>query len=101
MKYLFGPVASRRLGRSLGVDLLPFKTCTLDCVFCECGGTTDCTARRAEYVPVEAVVAEVRAWLDAGGTADVITIAGSGEPTLHQRFGDVIRGIKAMTAIPV
>ena len=101
MNYLFGPVASRRLGRSLGVDLLPFKTCTLDCVFCECGGTTACTALRAEHVPVDAVMAEMRAWLDAGGTADMITLAGSGEPTLHTRFGDIIRAIKAATPIPV
>ena len=101
MNYLFGPVASRRLGRSLGVDLLPFKTCSLDCVFCECGGTTTCTMRRDEYVPVDAVMAELRAWLDAGGTADMITIAGSGEPTLHTRLGDIISAIKAATSIPV
>ena len=101
MNCLFGPVASRRLGRSLGVDLLPFKTCTLDCVFCECGGTTRCTAVRADFAPVEDVIAELRAWIASGGTADVITIAGSGEPTLHLGFGDVIRAVKAATPIPV
>lgn len=54
-KYLFGPVPSRRLGVSLGVDLVPYKTCSLDCVYCECGKTTHLTVNRKEYVPVENV----------------------------------------------
>lgn len=100
-KYLFGPVASRRLGRSLGVDLLPFKTCTLDCIYCECGRTTNLTLQRAAFVPVDAVLAELREWLQTGGTADFITLAGSGEPTLHPGLGDLIRGIRALTKIPI
>ena len=101
MTYVFGPVASRRLGRSLGVDLVPFKTCSFDCVFCECGGTTSHTVVRKEYVPAKAVSAEIEAWCGMGGSADYITIAGSGEPTLHSRFGDIIRAIKKVTQIPV
>ena len=61
-RYLFGPVFSRRLGRSLGVDLLPYKTCSLDCVYCECGATTDLSSTLAEFVPVEAVLAELDAY---------------------------------------
>ena len=100
-KHLFGPVASRRLGRSLGVDLLPFKTCTLDCVYCECGGTTRRTLQRREYVPAAEILAELRQWHAGGGAADVITIAGSGEPTLHTRFGEIIVAAKQIVAAPV
>jgi wyosine [tRNA(Phe)-imidazoG37] synthetase (radical SAM superfamily) len=101
MNHLFGPVASRRLGRSLGVDLLPFKTCTLDCVYCECGCTTNKTLDRAEYVPFDEIISEITEWYSEGGKADYITLAGSGEPTLHSRFGDIISTIKQITNIPV
>ncbi len=99
--YLFGPVPSRRFGRSLGVDLTPFKTCSLDCIFCQLGGTTCKTDRRREYVPADAVTAELETWLESGETADFITLAGSGEPTLHERFGEIIRFIRERTRIPV
>ncbi|OPZ31440.1 MAG: molybdenum cofactor biosynthesis protein A [Lentisphaerae bacterium ADurb.BinA184] len=100
-QYLFGPVPSRRLGRSLGVDLTPRKTCTLDCIYCQLGRTTALTTERREYVPVADVVAEFADWLQSGGTADYITLAGSGEPTLHSRFGEVIERIRERTRIPV
>ncbi len=99
-RYLFGPVPSRRLGRSLGVDLVPVKTCTFNCPFCEVGFTTAHTVDRREYVPVDAVLAEVDDWLASGGTADIITVAGSGEPTLHSRFGDILDGIGDRCDIP-
>ena len=99
-RYLFGPVPSRRLGRSLGVDLTPFKTCTLDCVFCQLGRTTVKTVERREYVPTAAVNTEIAEWLEAGGIADHITLAGSGEPTLHAGFGDVLQSIRSRTDIP-
>ncbi|NCC53580.1 MAG: radical SAM protein, partial [Spartobacteria bacterium] len=98
--YLFGPVPSRRFGRSLGVDLLPFKTCTLDCLFCECGHTTAHTTLRKEYVPTQDVLHELDLWLINDGKADVITLAGSGEPTLHTGFGDVLAFLKETTSIP-
>jgi len=101
MNHLFGPVASRRLGRSLGVDLLPFKTCTLDCIYCECGPTTAKTIKREEYVPYDEIVLEIEEWHSKGGKADYITLAGSGEPTLNIRFGDIISEIKRITNIPV
>lgn len=93
-RYLFGPLYSRRLGRSLGVDLVPAKTCTADCSYCEVGLTTCRTLERQEYVPVTEVIAELRRWLQGGGSADVLALSGSGEPTLHQRFGDVLRAAR-------
>jgi len=73
-RYLFGPVPSRRFGRSLGVDLTPFKTCCHDCVFCQLGRTTNKTIRRKEYVPTGAVLAEIERWLSSDGHADYITL---------------------------
>ncbi|MFH1969337.1 MAG: radical SAM protein, partial [Verrucomicrobiota bacterium] len=94
-KYLFGPVPSRRFGLSLGVDLLPRKTCTLDCIFCEVGPTTHRTLTRKEYVPTEAVLKELADWFALNLKADFITVTGSGEPTLHTRFGEVLAAIRA------
>jgi len=96
---VYGPVPSRRLGRSLGVDLVPFKTCTFDCVYCQLGRTTDLRVRRQAWVDPKDVLRRVRERLVA--EPDIITIAGSGEPTLHEGLGEVVRGIKAMTDIPV
>jgi len=100
-QHLFGPVPSRRLGWSLGVDLTPFKTCTLDCVFCQLGRTTVKTTERREYVPTQSVKREIDDWLKTDGKADFITLAGSGEPTLHTRFAEIIDFIHARSAIPV
>ena len=99
-KYLFGPVPSRRFGRSLGVDLTPYKTCSLDCVFCQLGRTTRKTLDREAYFSVDAVIAELDEWLKTDGRADYITLSGSGEPTLHSRFGEVIRFIRKNSKIP-
>jgi len=100
-KYVFGPAMSRRLGRSLGVDLVPFKTCTYNCIYCQLGATTCRTVERREYVPLDELVDEVRRKLAAGVEADYITLAGSGEPTLYSRLGELIDAIKAMASIPV
>lgn len=94
MKYLFGPVNSRRLGISLGVDLVPYKTCSLNCVYCECGDTTDLASAPAEYVPTDGVIAELDAYLASSPRLDVITFSGSGEPTLHSGIGRIIGHIK-------
>lgn len=99
--YLFGPVPSRRLGRSLGIDVTPLKTCSFDCVFCQCGCTDRLTTERDEFVPFEDVCDEIDRWLAEDGEADVITFAGSGEPTLYSRLGELITHIKGKTAIPV
>ncbi len=97
--YIFGPVPSRRLGRSLGVDLVAFKTCSYDCIYCQLAKTTCKTLSRAEWVPLQDVLQQLKAKL-AGG-ADYITLAGSGEPTLYSRIGELIDGIKEMTDIPI
>ncbi|TKJ36392.1 MAG: radical SAM protein [Planctomycetes bacterium B3_Pla] len=100
-KYLYGPVPSRRLGLSYGVDIVPLKICTLDCVYCQLGRSIRKTVERKEYVPVEPVLAELSEALTDGSEADFITIAGSGEPTLNSRLGELIDGIKHLTDIPV
>lgn len=94
-RYLFGPVPSRRLGRSLGVDLNPLKVCTENCIFCQIGRTTELTAARREWVPTADVLAEFDRWQAAGGTADFITLSGSGEPTMHTGFGEVLAHVRA------
>jgi len=100
-RYIFGPVPSRRLGRSLGVDIVPFKVCSLDCLYCQLGSSGPKITERAEYAPIEEVLAELRKTLDAGVLADYITISGSGEPTLHSRLGELIDRIKKITSTPV
>jgi wyosine [tRNA(Phe)-imidazoG37] synthetase (radical SAM superfamily) len=97
--HIFGPVPSRRLGRSLGVDLVPFKTCTYDCIYCQLGHTTCKTLERKEWVPMDAVLEELKQKL--ASRPDYITLSGSGEPTLYSRLGDIIEHIQAMTAVPV
>jgi wyosine [tRNA(Phe)-imidazoG37] synthetase (radical SAM superfamily) len=99
--FVFGPVPSRRLGISLGVDVIPPKTCTLDCIYCEAGRTRRTTIRRCAYVPAAEVVRQVGAALRKGGRVDWITFSGCGEPTLHSGLGEMIRAVKRMTRIPV
>ncbi|NYT05840.1 MAG: radical SAM protein [Methanomicrobiales archaeon] len=94
-RYLFGPVPSRRLGVSLGIDLVPLKVCSFNCIFCECGRTTDLTVERREYVPTAAVIRELDDYLRGGPHLDYITFSGSGEPTLHAGIGAVISHIRA------
>jgi len=93
-QFLFGPVPSRRLGRSLGVDLVTFKTCSYNCIYCQLGPTTNLTLERRAYVPAEKVLAELRQWADDGGVADYITLSGSGEPTLSSELAAVIKGAR-------
>ena len=100
-RHIFGPVLSRRLGKSLGVDIMPFKTCTYDCVYCEQGRTTNHTARREKYVPTAAVLAELTEVLSSHPAPDYITLSGAGEPTLHTRLGDIVQEVKKMTKVPV
>ncbi len=99
--FTYGPVPSRRLGMSLGVDIVPPKICTLDCVYCQIGRTTRSSVAREDFVDIEAVLAEIQGKLDAGLKADFITLGGSGEPTLNSRLGDMIDGIHRLTDIPV
>ena len=100
-KYVYGPVPSRRLGRSLGVDIVPEKVCTQNCIYCQLGSTTKKTIERREYAPVEPIISEVREILSRQVEADYITIAGSGEPTLNSKLGEIIEKIKNISNIPV
>ena len=100
-RFVYGPVASRRLGFSLGVDIIPFKTCTLDCVYCQLGSTGKTTVRRGSWFPPDEILAQVKEALDSGQRIDVITFSGSGEPTLSRDIGRLVRAIKKMTRIPV
>lgn len=96
MKYahLFGPVASRRLGISLGVDLVVHKVCSLDCVYCECGKTTDLTLERRAWVPFHRVQEELDHYWANNDDPDYITFSGAGEPCLNIHLGRVIDYIK-------
>ena len=100
-KYIFGPVPSRRLGMSLGVDVIPKKICTLDCIYCEVGKTTKKVTARKEYVPGARVVEEIREALHRTSRIDWITFSGSGEPTLNSELGEMLREVKSSTPIPV
>lgn len=98
---VYGPVPSRRLGASLGVDLVPFKVCPYDCAYCQLGPTRRLTCEREAFVPPGQLVEEVRQALLQGPLPDVITLAGSGEPTLYAPLGELILALKALTGIPV
>jgi wyosine [tRNA(Phe)-imidazoG37] synthetase (radical SAM superfamily) len=93
-KHIFGPVPSRRLKMSLGVDLVPHKVCNLNCVYCECGKTTDMIMERKEYVPTEEVLKELDHFLQNNLPPDYITFSGSGEPLLHSGAGKIINYVK-------
>ena len=97
--YIFGPVPSRRLGRSLGVDVVPHKTCTYDCVYCQLGRTTNKTVERKAWVSHDDIIAELKEQLCH--KPDYITLSGSGEPTLLRCIGDLIEQIRLLTQIPI
>lgn len=102
MSRIFGPVPSRRLGRSLGIDVIPHKTCTFDCVYCECGPTTSKIHDRQEFYPLEDLVSELDKRLsDIPDMPDVITLSGAGEPTLYSKLGELIHEAKKLSGCPV
>lgn len=98
-EHIFGPVPSRRLGRSLGIDLIPYKTCTYDCVYCQVGQTTQKTVTRKSWIDIDEIIEELKEKLSA--RPDFITLSGSGEPTLCSDCGRLIKKIKEITNIPV
>lgn len=103
MGYIYGPVASRRLGLSLGIDPIPIKTCNWNCVYCQLGRTKRLIRERRRYAPTDAILRELEEELEKerDGEIDWITIVGSGEPTLHSEIGLLIAGAKRVTSIPV
>ena len=96
MTCVFGPVPSRRLGLSLGVDLIPAKTCTYDCLYCQVGRTTLKTVQTDAFVPIQEVIDELKKRLEIF-TPDAVTLSGSGEPTLYSKIDQVIAAIKKIT----
>ncbi len=101
-RHLYGPVPSRRLGKSLGIDLVPHKICTYDCIYCQIGKTTQKTLQRKEYIPSQEILNEVKLFLEEGASSiDYFSLSGSGEPTLHSQIRSIIERIKKITSIPV
>jgi wyosine [tRNA(Phe)-imidazoG37] synthetase (radical SAM superfamily) len=103
VKHVFGPVPSRRLGQSLGIDPVPSKTCNWNCVYCQLGRTYPFTTERDSFIDDEKILSEVREVLESHrpGGIDWITFVGSGETCLHTGLGELIRGVKSLTDIPV
>jgi wyosine [tRNA(Phe)-imidazoG37] synthetase (radical SAM superfamily) len=99
--HIYGPVPSRRLGFSLGVDIIPFKTCSLDCVYCQLGPTTEQKTQRGAFFSAGEILPQIREAIQSGRRIDTITFSGSGEPTLNTLIGDLIAEIKGFTDIPV
>jgi wyosine [tRNA(Phe)-imidazoG37] synthetase (radical SAM superfamily) len=100
-QHLYGPVASRRLGRSLGVDIVKFKICSYDCVYCQLGKTDRKTIRRERFYPPAEILDQIRKVLKDQEPPDYVTFSGSGEPTLNADLGELIRGVKEMTDVRV
>ena len=94
MDHVFGPVVSRRLGLSLGVDVIPYKTCPLDCIYCECGATTNKTSDLKDYALTEKIIKELDKILKKNPKIDYVTFSGSGEPTLNSGLGKIIEHLK-------
>ena len=101
MKHIYGPVPSRRLGLSLGVDIVPMKTCSLSCIYCQVGETPQTTITRKEYVSVPEILQELKDYFKRGQQTDWVTFSGSGEPTLNSGIGAIIKGIRNITDTPI
>jgi wyosine [tRNA(Phe)-imidazoG37] synthetase (radical SAM superfamily) len=101
MHYIYGPVPSRRLGFSLGVDIVSHKICTLDCIYCQLGRTTHKRVKRKSFAPSADIIDEIRKSVSAGHDIDFITFSGSGEPTLNSDIGSLIHEVRKITSIPV
>ncbi|AHF96840.1 MULTISPECIES: radical SAM protein [Desulfurella] len=95
MEFLFGPVPSRRLGLSLGINIIPHKTCNYNCVYCEVGKTTNLTNKRQSFYNIEDIKKDFVEHVDKVGKFDFITFSGSGEPTLNKDLGELIKFVKS------
>jgi len=101
MNYIYGPVPSRRLGFSLGVDIVPYKFCTLDCIYCQLGRTKHKRVKRKSFASCAGIIGEIREAVSSGKEIDFITFSGSGEPTLNSDIGGLIHEVRKITSIPV
>jgi len=100
-KYLYGPVPSRRFGRSVGIDIIPFKICTFDCIYCQLGTTIEKSHKRRSYFSIDSLIKELTSFIAKERAIDYLTFSGSGEPTLNKNIGKIIENIKSITDIPV
>jgi wyosine [tRNA(Phe)-imidazoG37] synthetase (radical SAM superfamily) len=100
-KYTYGPVPSRRLGYSLGIDIIPYKNCSFNCVYCQLGKTTNITTERKEYTPVKDVISDIKIAAAVDRRVDYFTFSGSGEPTLHAGIKTLIHETKRLTPVPI
>lgn len=100
-KYVFGPIPSRRLGRSLGISPLPKKTCNYSCIYCQLGRTDKMTNKRQEFYKTEDIIAEFKQYLKDSDKFDIVTVVGEGEPTLAANLGELVVALKALTDKPV
>lgn len=103
MNYIFGPVPTRRLGQSLGIDPVPLKTCNWNCVYCQLGRSKPMVNERKDFFPADEILAEVKNALlsHQPGEIDWVTFVGSGETTLYASLGRLIREVKKLTSLPV
>jgi len=101
MKYVYGPVPSRRLGLSLGISPIPPKYCNYSCIYCQLGRTNHMTNTRQMFFPLEDILKEFDQTCGKGVSFDVVTIVGEGEPTLYKGLGELIRQVKQRTEKPV
>lgn len=105
MKYIYGPVSSRRIGSSLGISLVSYKVCNFDCIYCQLGRTTVKTNRRKEYVKIKDILTELKEFVSApdfrNTPVDYISLSGTGEPLLNLQIADLIKGIKEITSLPI
>ena len=105
MKYIYGPVQSRRLGTSLGVSLTPYKMCDFDCIYCQLGETQHTTIERKEHASSQEIIEEVKSWFvnhpQEAATLQFVTLSGLGEPTLHSALGGIIAELKKITTVNV
>ena len=105
MRYIYGPVKSRRLGLSLGINLTPYKICTFDCIYCQLGHVANRTMERKEYIDISEIRYELKSWLEnnqeEAKILNYITFSGSGEPTLNIKISELIERIKEISSVPV
>lgn len=101
LKFVYGPIPSRRLGKSLGVSPIPQKTCNYSCIYCQLGRTNKMTNERQEFFKLEDIINEFKVYLKNSDVFDVVTVVGEGEPTLYSRLGELVRELKKLTDKPV
>lgn len=100
-RFTYGPVPSRRLGYSLGIDIIPYKTCSYNCIYCQLGRTTNQTTRQKGYFSEERILKEIKQIVNQKNPIDYITFSGSGEPTINTKIKNLIEKIQKITTIPI